>query len=52
MKKYKVITAPFYCTKLDKVFKTNQIVEIQDRQRAKELVDAHMLKEVNSNEYE
>lgn len=46
--KYEVITAPFYCLKLDRVFTTGEIVEITDTKRAKELVDAKMLKSVKS----
>ena len=46
--KYEVITAPFYCLKLDRVFVTGEIVEIEDTERAKELVDSKMLKVVKT----
>lgn len=46
--KYKVITAPFYDLHLQRVFQTNEVVEIKDTKRAKELIDAGMLKEIKS----
>jgi len=46
--KCKVITAPFYDLHLQRVFQTNEVVEIKDTKRAKELIDAGMLKEIKS----
>ena len=46
--KCKVITAPFYCLHLQRVFQTDEIVEIKDIKRARELIDAGMLKEIKS----
>lgn len=46
--KYEVITAPFYCLKLKRVFATGDIVEIEDTERAKELIEAKMIKPVKT----
>ena len=46
--KCKVITAPFYDLHLQRVFQTNEVVEIRDTKRAIELIDAGMLKEIKS----
>ena len=46
--KCKVITAPFYCLHLQRVFQTNEVVEIKDTKRAREIIDAGMLKEIKS----